>query len=92
MILKPKLNGKLTIAINFLPSKDTNQMHTMHSKSDNKEIIGNETDEIIQELLFLFKKQYQKSLEESMKGTEFVFYGVNLLHYKCHKISLNHFL
>ena len=25
-----------------------------------------------------------------MKGSEFVFDSVDLLHYKCHKISLNH--
>ena len=28
-------------------------------------------------------------LEESLKGSEFVFDGVDLFYYKCHKISLN---
>ena len=42
---------QLTIAINFVSSKDTDEKHTMHSKGDNIEIIiGNETDEIIEEL------------------------------------------
>ena len=30
-----------------------------------------------------------KGLEESMKGSELVFDSVDLLHYKCLKISLN---
>ena len=42
---------QLAIAVNFLSSKDTSKMRTMHSKSDNIEImIGNETDKIIEEL------------------------------------------
>ena len=32
--------------------------------------------------------KYQKSLEKSMKGSKFVFDSVDLLHYKCHTISL----
>ena len=39
----------LTIASNFISSKDSEKTHTMHSKSDKAEImIGNETDEIIE--------------------------------------------
>ena len=34
-----------------------------------------------------FKKRYQNKLEESMKGSEFVFSYVHLLYYKCHKIN-----
>ena len=36
-----------------------------------------------------FLQKYKKGLEESTKGTEFFFDSMNLLHYKCHKISLN---
>ena len=36
----------LTIAINFISTKDSDETRTMHTKSDNIEImIGNETDE-----------------------------------------------
>ena len=39
---------QLTMAINFISSKDSNETHTMHTKSDNIEIrVGNETGEII---------------------------------------------
>ena len=39
---------KLTLAINFMSSKDSEETRTMHTKSHNIEIMmGNETDEII---------------------------------------------
>ena len=40
---------QLTMEVNFISSKDSNQTRTMHTKSGNIEImIGNETDEIIE--------------------------------------------
>ena len=50
-------------------------------------MIGNETNEIIPELFDSLLQRYQKGLEEKMKGSEFAFDSVDLLHYKCHKIS-----
>ena len=42
---------QLTIAINFFSSKDSEETRTMHTKSDNIEIMmGSETDETIEEL------------------------------------------
>ena len=80
----------LTIAINFFSSKDSEEVRNMHSKSDNIEIlIGNETDEIIEDLLDSLLKRHPKGSEESMKGSEFVFDNVDSLYYKLHKISLN---
>ena len=62
----------------------------MHSKSDNIEIlIGNETDEIIEDRFDSFLQRYQKGLEESVRGSEFVFDYVDSLYYKLHKTSLN---
>ena len=80
----------LTIAINFFSSKDSEEIRTMHSKSDNIEVlIGNETNENIEKIFESFLQRYQKGLEESMKGSEFVFDNVDSLYYKLHKISLN---
>ena len=57
----------------------------MHSKSDNVEIMMNdETDEVIEKLFESRKKSYQNKLAESIKGSEFLFNYVHLLHYKCH--------
>ena len=59
---------QLTMAINFIFSKDSNETRTMHTKSNNVEImIGNETDEIIEELFKSFLQKYQEGLEESMR-------------------------
>ena len=52
-----------------------------HFKIDNIEIaIGNNTNEL---------QRYQIDLEESMKGSDFVFNHVDGLYYECKKISLN---
>ena len=70
----------------------------MHSKSNNIEIKqtnitnetnGNKTSEIIKELFDSLLQKYQKGLEESMKGSEFVFDSIYVLYYKLHEISLN---
>ena len=62
----------------------------MHLKSDNIEImISYETDEIIKELFKPLFQNCQEGLEERMKGSEFIFDKVDLLYYRCLKISLN---
>ena len=79
----------LTMAINCFSSIDSEEIRTMHSKSDNIEIMmGAETDEIIENLFYSVLQRYQKGLEELMKRSEFVFDGVDSLYYKLHKISL----
>ena len=81
---------KLTMAINLFSSKDSKETCTMYSPSDNIEvIIVIETDKIIEDLLDSFLQRYQKGLEESMRGSKFVFDNVDSLYYKLHKISLN---
>ena len=59
----------------------------MYSRNDNmiETRIGSEKDEILEELFEFLLQKYQNCLEESMKGTEFVFDSVNLFYYKCHK-------
>ena len=68
--------------INFISSKDSHDIRTMHTKSNNIEIMmGNETDEIIEKLFESLLQRYQAGLEEKMKENEFVFDSVDLLHY-----------
>ena len=63
---------QLTKTINFISSKDSDETRTMHTKSNNVEIMmGRETDEIIGELFESFLKNYQEELEESMRGSDF---------------------
>ena len=62
----------------------------MHSKSDDIGIMINyKTDKVTEDFLESPSSRYQIGLEESMRGSDFIFNCVNLLHYKCHKINLN---
>ena len=82
---------QLTMAINFIFSKDIYEEHVLHSKSDNMEIMTrNKADEVIDELFESLLSRYQIGSETFIKGGDFIFNCVNLLYYKCHKINLNH--
>ena len=74
-----------------MPSVNINKKHTLHTKSDNADImISKDTNEIIQELFDSIVDRYQEGLEQSMEDSSFVFDHVNGLHCKSHKISLKH--
>ena len=58
----------------------------MHAKSDNIEIMmGKETDDIIDEIFESLLAKYQEGLEESMRGSKFIFDSVDLLYYNLQK-------
>ena len=60
----------------------------MHSKSDNIQVMAyDDKNEIIEELFDSLLSRYQIGLETQMRGLDFVSDCVNLLYYKCHKIS-----
>ena len=81
---------QLTMAINFISSKDSDETRTMHTKSNKVEImIGSETDEITEVLLESFLQKYQEGLEESMRESEFVYDSVDVLYYNLNKVSLS---
>ena len=80
----------LTMAINFISSKDSDETHTMHVKSNNVEIMmGSETNEIIDEIFKSFLERYQEGLEESMIGSEFIFDSADALYSDLNKINLS---
>ena len=81
---------QLTMQINFISPKDSEETCTMHTEKRNIEIMmGNESDEIIEELCESLLQKYQEGLEESMRGSEFIFDRVDLLYYNLQRISLN---
>ena len=82
---------QLTAVINFISSKpDSDETCIMYTKSINVEIMtGSDTNELIEELFESLLKKYQENLEKKMRGLEFIFDGVNALHYDLNKISLN---
>ena len=74
--------------INCISSKDSDEICTMHIKSNNMEIMmHNETDQIIEELFESLLQKYQEGLEEKLRWSESAFESVDLLHYNLHNIS-----
>ena len=62
----------------------------MHTRSDNIEImIGDDNDDIIEELFKSFLQKYEENLQNKMRGSDFEFDGVNFLYYDFNEISLN---
>ena len=79
---------QLTIAINFIFSKDVDEEHAMHSKSNNIEVTPyDNANEMVDELFESLLLRYHIGLETSIRGSNFIFDSVQLLHYKCHKIN-----
>ena len=78
------------MAINFISSKDSDETRTRHTKSNNLKIMmGNKTEKIIKELFKSSLQKYQEGLEESIRGSEFIFDSVDALYYDLNKISLS---
>ena len=62
----------------------------MHTRSDNNKIvIGDDNDDIIEELFRSFLQKYEEHLQHKMRGSDFEFDGVNFLYYDFNTISLN---
>ena len=75
--------------VNFVPSNDTGEIHTIFVWSDNEEVrLGNETDDIIKRLISSFLNNYQKEEIILRNGSNFVFESVDLLSCHIHKTSL----
>ena len=75
--------------VNFVPSNDTGEIHTIFVWSDNEEVrLGNETDDIIKRLISSFLNNYQKEEIILRNGSNFVFESVDLLSYHIHRTSL----
>ena len=70
---------QLTMQINFISSKGSEEICTISTKIDNIEIvIGNKTDDVIKELCESLLERYQEGLEEKMKGSDFVCDSIDL--------------
>ena len=78
------------MAINFISSKDSDETGTVRTRSNNVEIMtGSETDKIIEDLFESVLQKCQEGLEESMRGSEFVYDSVDVLYYNLNKVSLS---
>ena len=80
---------QLIMTIIFIFSKNFNETRDMYNKSDNFEIMmGADTNEIIKNLFNSILQRYQKGLQESMRGSDFVFDYFESLNYIFHKVDL----
>ena len=78
---------QLSMQINLVSSKDSDEICIVHAKSDNIDILmSSEMNE--EEFFKSLLQKYQEGLEESIRRSEFVFDSVNLLYYHFQKISL----
>ena len=80
---------QLVLKIKIICSKNFNETRDMYSKSDNFEIMmGVDTNEVIKNRFNSVLQRYQKGLQESMRGSDFVFNYVESLNYIFHKIDV----
>ena len=62
----------------------------MRTKSDTIEIMmGSETDETVEELFKPRLQRYKEKLDESMRGSHFIFDSVDVLYYDFNKTILS---
>ena len=60
----------------------------MHSRSNNIKFTSYiDANEVVDKLFQSLLSRYQGNLETSMRGSEFMFDSVQLMHYKCHKAN-----
>ena len=65
---------QLTIAINFISSKDNEKQCVMHSSSDNiKFTTYCDANDVVEKLFKSLRSKYQDNLEISMREIDFIF-------------------
>ena len=87
---------QLTVAINFISSKDNDEEHVIHSKGDTIEVMINDKanfetkkyqkiHKVILKFFRSFLNRYQNCLETSMTDNDFIIECVHLFYYKKNK-------
>ena len=80
---------QLTIAINFISSKDAKEECVMHSKGKIMKLTSyNDVNKIVDDLFDPLCLTYQDNLETSMREKDFIFDSVHLIYCKCHEVNL----
>ena len=77
--------------ISFVLQKpDSNEIRIMYTRSFCKEIIiGCETEEVAENLIMQLLQKYQDNLQNKMKGSDFIFNGINYLYYDLNRITIS---
>ena len=82
---------QLTANISFVSLKpDSDETRLMYARSDPAEFInGSETEEIIESLYRSLLQKYQDDLNEKMRGSDFIFNGINYFYYDFNRVSIS---
>ena len=91
-VYKPKGEWKLQLSaeISFILQKpNSNEIRIMFTRSTPEEfMIGSETEEVAEKLMSILQK-YQDNLQNKMKGSDFIFNGINYLYYDLNRITIS---
>ena len=80
---------QLSMGVNFMCITDKEKTRTFQIKSDNAELrLGNDTSEIIKELINSFLSNYQKEEQILRNGSNYIFESVDILDIYIHNIKL----
>ena len=79
---------QINMHVDFISSGDAGEVCIYYVWSDNVSIMqGKDADAIIREIFRSFLHNYQEELK-MIKGRDFVFGSVDLMHYKLHRVRL----
>ena len=92
-VYKAKGDWKLQISaeIYFVSQKPgSDEIRMTYSRSTPEEfMIGSETEEVAEKLIISLLQKYQDNLQNKMKGSDFIFNGVNYLFYDLNRITIS---
>ena len=92
-VYKAKGEWKLQLSakISFVSQKpDSNEICIMYTRSTPEEIIiGCETEEVAENLIMQLLQKYQDNLQNKMKGSDFIFNGINNLYYDLNRMTIS---
>ena len=91
-VYKAKAEWKLQLPaeISFVSQKpDSAETRIMYTKNFYEEILyGSETEEVTEKLIMQLLQKYQHNLQNKMKGSDFIFNGVNYLFCDLNRITM----
>ena len=82
---------QLSVEISFVSQKpESDENRVMYTRSTPEEfMIGSETEEVAKKLFMSILQKYQDNLQNKMKGSDFIFSGINYLYYDLNIITIS---
>ena len=92
-VYKAKGEWKLQLSaeISFISQKpNSNEIRVIFIRSTSEEfMIGSETEELAEKHIISIPQKYQDNLQNKMKGSDFIFNGINYLYYDLNRITIS---